>query len=379
MNACAGLQLCGDDGCLGACVCDDGSGSNTSGAPGDGGSSNGGGLDGAVGDGGSMHPPPAMQGHDAGKQPPPAQDHDASVTQQPPPKTVEDCSNGIDDDGDGDPDCADSDCSDWSCDGAAPTGWTGPSVVYVGSDPPNCGGDYSKETLAGGTAVDAAAASCSTCSCSNATAACATFVNVFGSTDMQCGGANCGGSVSGTCDTVNLPCAGATAYVHMELPTGLASCQPTAAQDPTIGDATWKKEVRACTDANKLHIGGCAEGEVCSPKTPFAGSICVTKSGDLACPNSVYSEKHVYYKGMNDTRGCSDCGCDHDCSYAWRVDASCNASFGLGENSCSMASPSSGQVKAGVQITGTGTCAATGGQPIGSAEATGPVTVCCQP
>jgi hypothetical protein len=270
--------------------------------------------------------------------------------------------------------------------GAAPSGWTGPSVVYVGSDPPNCGGDYAKQTLTGGTAVDADPAQCSTCSCSNSTAACATFVNIVASTDSHCGGVTCTNSISNACEPNFAPvCVGsaANAYLSMELPSGLASCSPTAEQDPTIGDVSWKKEVRACTTADKLHIGGCAEGEVCAPKTPFNGSFCVSKTGDVACPNATYSEKHVYYKGVNDTRSCSPCGCDHDCDYSWRVEAagaSCSAPFSLDSNdSCVMLSPTDGKFNVGVQISGTGSCGATGGQPTGSAAPTGPVTVCCQP
>jgi hypothetical protein len=44
-----------------------------------------------------------------------------------------------------------------------------------------------------------------------------------------------------------------------------------------------------------------------------------------------------------------------------------------------MVSPTSGEINVGVQITGTGACSATGGQPTGSATPTGAVTVCCQP
>jgi hypothetical protein len=384
-NLCQGIQLCGSDNLLGECVCNDtSSGPGTSSGDG-GGASN----DAAVSDAGAQ-PPPTMQGHDAGTQPPPptTQGHDAGT--HPPPKAVEDCSNGIDDDGDGDPDCADSDCSTWSCDGSAPTGWTGPSVVYVGSDPPNCGGDYAKQTLSGGTAVDAAAAACSSCSCtsskdSTTNAACATLVNILSTTDPSCGGTQCTDSVTEACKTITSSCFGSatSGHISMQLPANLASCEPVAAQNPTVADATWKKEVRACSVATKLHIGGCAEGEVCAPKTPFSGDICVSKTGDVDCPNAVYSAKHVYYKGMNDTRSCSPCGCDHDCSYAWRTEAagaSCSAAFALGESDkCVAVSPSSGQINVGVQISGTGACAATGGAPTGDAVATGPVTVCCQP
>ena len=75
-----------------------------------------------------------------------------------------------------------------------------------------------------------------------------------------------------------------------------------------------------------------------------------------------YSEKHVYYKGVNDTRSCSPCGCDHDCDYAWRVEAagaSCSAPFTLDENdSCVMVSPTDGKLNVGVQISGNGDRAA---------------------
>jgi hypothetical protein len=329
-------------------------------------------------DAGTTKPPPTQ---DAGHPPP---THADSGT-PPPAQHAEDCSNGIDDDGDGDPDCADDDCAARTCVGAAPSGWTGPSVVYVGSDPPNCGGDYAKAALSGGTAVSADPAECSTCSCSNTTAACASLVNIISTIDPQCGGVTCTDSVSEACKTLNSSCFGSatTAYAHMELPQGLATCSPTADQSATIGDASWKKEVRACAASTKLHIGGCADGEVCAAKTPFSGDICIVKAGDLSCPNSTYSKKHVYYKGMNDTRDCSPCDCDHDCTYNWRQEAagaSCSAAFSLDQsNSCVTVSPSSSQINVGVQITGTGACDATGGEPTGEAKASGPVTVCCMP
>jgi hypothetical protein len=380
-GGCAGTQLCGGNHCLLRCECND-QGSSMM-PPSDAGSTPSGMLDGAVSmlDGG-MQTPGGHTDPDGGMKPP---QHEKDSGTTPPAHDKEDCSNGIDDDGDGDPDCADDDCTASSCVGAAPSGWTGPSVVYVGSDPPNCGGNYAEATLSGGTAVDADPADCSTCSCSNSTAACASIVNIITTTDAQCDGTSCTDSVGEACKTLDSSCfaSAGTGYVSMQLPSGLASCSPTAAQDPTVGDASWKKEVRACTATDKLHIGGCAQGEVCAPKTPFEGSICVSKTGDLACPNAAYSEKHVYYKGVNDTRSCSECGCDHDCDYAWRVEAagaSCSAPFALdSSDSCVMVSPTSGEINVGVQITGTGACSATGGQPTGSATPTGAVTVCCQP
>src|SRR5262245_29388782 len=46
---------------------------------------------------------------------------------------AENCQNGLDDDGDGNIDCADPKCPGFQCATAAPAGWSGPGPLWIGS------------------------------------------------------------------------------------------------------------------------------------------------------------------------------------------------------------------------------------------------------
>ena len=78
------------------------------------------------------------------------------------------CTNGSDDDGDGQVDCTDSDCTDYACAPVVPSDWLGPVAVYLGATnnpPPPCGAEWTGQTdwLAG--TLTAPAVQCSTCAC----------------------------------------------------------------------------------------------------------------------------------------------------------------------------------------------------------------------
>jgi hypothetical protein len=306
----------------------------------------------------------------------------------PDPPPPEDCGNGSDDDEDGEADCADDDCSTRACAEAAPAGWTGPSVLYVGTDPsPSCGGGFATEALFGGTGVTAPAATCSTCTCSASGSGCATYLNLSASTQNDCGGTTCGASVNASCTEVSVPCLGSgSGYVTASLPAGAPSCSPST-QTPNVTAASFAQRVRACAPSSTLVRGGCDSDEVCAPAAPFTGPLCIVQAGDHACPSGGYSQRSLAYTSIDDTRSCSACSCDKDCLYEYRLydaaaDLTCSNAPLVDENAgtgCPLVTPSAGKVRVGVSMTGTGACSASGGSPMGSALASGPVTVCCAP
>ena len=84
--------------------------------------------------------------------------------------TLEDCSNGADDDGDGQEDCADSECGDqgYTCITSAPVGWTGYFALYTAASGnlPECPNEFpSTIPYTGKSGLVAFQAACNPCSC----------------------------------------------------------------------------------------------------------------------------------------------------------------------------------------------------------------------
>jgi hypothetical protein len=382
-RGCMGMQYCLISGELGACVCPgpvlvDEAGPRDAAAERDAASMTTRPMDAAApkSDSAVVAPPP----HDASASAD-AQVHDAS------PHVMENCGNGVDDDGDGKIDCADEDCGAYSCVAAAPDGWTGPLALYVGSDAtPTCSGNYGSEALRGGSAVNATPAVCSSCSCTPQTASCASYLGFGFGAQSNCSDAGCMALIGASCVEVAPSCLTgmSTAYVQTQFPPGTSSCAPST-QTPAIADASFSDHVLGCGASDGLRRGGCSPGNLCAAATPFTGPFCIVKAGDLACPSGPYSDRRVYFTAIDDTRDCGACACGSDCSYTWKIfddaDTTCATPLATqsGAGSCTMVTPSSGKLRVGASISGTGTCAPSGGQATGSAAGAGATTACCLP
>lgn len=195
-----------------------------------------------------------------------------------------DCSDGLDDNGDGKPDCADPTCANVvACVPAIPAGWTGYTVFYEGTaaSAPSCSAPYATAQPLAHDGLDAPDATCSPCICSG----------------------------SGICTA--------------------------SGGDPTLPPATWANDAVTCTGTTAAT--GCAGTDACEPNVPapFAGP-CIRSDGDVQCPSGSFSDRHVVYTSVTDTRACTACTC----------------------------SPT--------------ICAIGGGAPTGSATATGAITFCCK-
>ncbi len=376
-GGCSGHIYCQADGTNSACLCGSSSGAQAG--------TGGGTLDAGAGDAGSDA---GRRGRDAGAARDAGGTHDAgsmSTSDAGPAVPPEDCGNGVDDDGDGKIDCADEDCAARTCLGEAPDGWSGPVALYVGADkPPACSGDYAQAAMRGGTGASGDPAQCSTCTCT-ASSGCASYLSFGAATQSDCSDAACVATADTGCVELSSSClsgSGSSFYLKTQLPPGIGGCEPSA-QTPTITDPTWEQNVLACAPADTLRRGGCSPGNVCAPQGPFAGPYCIVQQGDVACPAGPYSDKRVYYTAINDTRDCSPCSCDSDCSYSWNVyddaDTSCGSALAskTSAGECVPVTPSSGKVRVGVAITGSGGCTPGGGTPEGSAQADTPFTACC--
>lgn len=214
-----------------------------------------------------------------------------AVSIDAPDPTETSCFDGLDDDGNGVADCAEPSCAPFAaCVAALPAGWDGYAALYNGSGMPACPGVFMSMLAPGSFGLTAAPAACTACSC---------------------------GAASG------------------------GACAPSGGV-ATVPPVMWAETAIGC-EGNYPDALGCTGTDVCLPRvaSPFHAGMCIHQTGDVACPaGTPFSEHHVFYAGLFDTRGCAACACGAP----------------------------SGAV-----------CASSGGAPAGSAMQLQPSTYCCIP
>jgi len=330
----------------------------------------------------------------------------------------EDCTNGIDDNGDGMPDCKDPQCTAaYKCVSAVPAGWTGYFSLYDGAvaNDPECDatGDYPTSSSPGQSGLVAPPATCSMCACSSPTGEVCNGPTTVEIDDVACGGLiNCeasltlnaaDGSCNGTQLLSNPSTCGANSGMFCDMGTqqcnlSASTAEPTVAPGScTASGGTVTKQPptfsgfgRSC--GGVLTTGkGCNGTQVCLPKPDpiYASGICVSKVGANMCPAATqFTEQHIFYTSVSDTRDCTGCSCSSSsgatCAANVTLYSATNctsqvASFAAG--SCAnIANPVIGGKKVTVtsQPSG-GSCTKSGGQPTGMATPNGPTTYCCVP
>ena len=377
--------------------------SSTEGGGGTGGGGNGGGGAGGGGSGGGT-----------------TSSTTTSTTSTPPP--VEDCTNGVDDDGDGLVDCKDlDDCEDYSCVPSVPGGgWTGYFLLYEGTlaQDPFCTKDFPTENYVGSNALNAPPAQCAACSCSAPQGEVCQPSPLVTVADAPCGNSptytgpmNMPGGWTGTCSHPLNPMTGLPFVWSNDFecgPDNLQQCNvsisgaaPTvqggvctsSGGQATITPATWQGFGRACGGVETTGKG-CNINQVCLPKppTPFVGGICIKKAGDNTCPSgvSLFDTKHVFYENFTDSRTCQGCSCGgvlgSTCAGSYSVfsDTQVNVcsqlatTFDAGTCKNFPGNPVVGPVLFTQTMAPTGgSCAAVGGMPLGQATPTFPTTFCC--
>jgi hypothetical protein len=334
---------------------------------------------------------------------------------------AENCTNGVDDDGDSKVDCEDTDCqSGFTCAPGAPSGWTGPVAMFEGAAPaPDClqSGGYNTIKQNASSDLKPGSAACPSCACTSPTGMTCTG-DVWVYEDTSCTGLVWTTSTSppiaptdvvstaDSCSTVSL-CHGAddagtykpsaVKLENVQISGGTCTPQPTGTKN--VPTPTWDKVVRACGDAAGSGKGcGTAGSCLPRPKTPFGTGLCIYKDGDQPCPSGAYSTKKLTHKSFADTRDCSACACGSagggSCSNAQLksyTDACSSGEQTVALNQCVALSndPTTGTGSGcpgfptdtrGFKLTATpsgATCPPSGGQVTGSAAGSEPITFCC--
>ena len=334
----------------------------------------------------------------------------------------ENCTNGVDDDGDTQVDCLDAECqAGFTCVPIIPSGWTGPVALYAGAGaPPDClqSGVYTTVKQNANSGLNPGSASCPTCSCDGSSGVTCEASIVF-MTDGTCAAGNCWGGKAGVLECGTAPfnnitvpstaaCeliptlisatgAGAKGVWMGPLTSPGGACTSGQTGTKNIPTPTWNQSVRACGDP-PAGGKGCGAG-ACMPRpgTPFDNSLCIYRTGDEVCP-SPFGKKTLAHQSFSDGRDCSACTCDPP-------NAACTGSLTLYTNDTCTANPTPvatpntcvaipvdpdpltvfppgtggappADTRSG-KLVATGTCPPKGGQVTGTASATGPITFCC--
>jgi hypothetical protein len=285
--------------------------------------------------------------------------------------------------------------SGFACAAVAPTGWQGPFALYEGNaaNAPSCGA-VTQELAANANLASPPPAQCASCTCQNATGASCGTIQIEPQ-DNTCGGTGFKEQIAiNTCvyrGYGTLVSGGyAAGGVRFSLPpvTG-GSCAPTVAKPtPTKPAVSWAITAVGCTTLVPT-TPGCPAGQVCSaiPAPPFFSKLCVAQDGDVsACPGAPYSQRHLYYKGLSDTRDCAACNCGGPnpaqcaATVSTGTDTTCNAPENVtAAPACLVRDPGGFYYMKATTTLPTVTCPASGGAAIGTATPAQPVTVCCEP
>lgn len=253
-----------------------------------------------------------------------------------------------------------------------------------------CSGLFDQRAFEAGAAPQGAPAQCSACTCQGS---CGTFVDFSVSAGAQCGATSaCTTSVNGSCVEIAPQCLQMATLASLETKLPNAGTCTSSEQHATLTSPSWKAQVAACgLRAAGSGAGGCSAEQLCLPQSPmtalgaaFGADYCVWRQGESECPASTYTQRSVYYRALEDTRGCSACGCAAtSCKYSWRVfnadDAMC-ASPVLELSSagqCARVNPTLGKLRVGGAVSGDGSCTASGGESRGGVAGSKPLTVCC--
>ncbi len=210
------------------------------------------------------------------------------------------CGNAMDDDGNGQADCADAACKKVeTCVPAIPEGWK-PAYLYLGDAPPECG-TLGTQVFDGGTDPSAPDASCGLCACSQVK--CSSKVHFYKEQDFCMGG----GVVDAIATNVSCDQAGfSVVSIKVEPPAPSCNASGGKASKPPI---TYTKLGRVCSVGGPVG-SGCGNGQVCLPVTtsPFHGG-CIQQETNTTCPTG-YPSRVLLQSAQTDTRDCTQCICN---------------------------------------------------------------------
>ena len=286
-----------------------------------------------------------------------------------------------------------------------PATWQGPVYFWAGQagHVPACPLG-SNEIAWEGHADLVAPNKCEPCSCEPPSGACAlsstltasmTACNVSGGSSSPFDAPE---SWGGQCDTsTQVPAGLAGSLTIAPLTLTESACSPGLPVAAKVIAPRWATDVRAC---HSSLFNGCKDTtSACFPSSPRSTEyeVCVVQNGDQECPSfagSLFTEKHVAYQRIADDRQCSACTCGPPsgslCTAMVSVygDASevCGGALldqvtisSAGSKCFDIQPPGQGLggKSAGPTTYVPGTCQPMGGDAVGSATASNPVTFCC--
>ena len=283
-----------------------------------------------------------------------------------------------------------------ACVSAAPQGWQGPvaTIERATLDTlPACQDEYAERVVQTFDQLDGSPASCLGCECGPGTGVECTTPEVRFYNSSACGMFGTVASseytmeAAGVCTVFAASAGNFGAEADEIVPVeGTGSCDPLAVT-PELPEPIWGTIRRAC--APEVEGTNCGDGRVCAvtPTAPFDPDLCIWTEGDMPCPDGDYTERSVYFQGVDDQRSCSACECgptqggDCDAEIMLSHVASCVDDYVTipnFENNCTFLNgdpPDSGLlIVDGVDDV---TCEASGGAVTGEAIPNQPVTFCC--
>jgi hypothetical protein len=286
-------------------------------------------------------------------------------------------------------------------------GWDEPSWLWIGAEDlaPECPAGLAT-TAYEGHADLVAPAVCEACTCEPPTGSCTLPSKLMAST------ATCGvpgvttsfdapATWDGSCDGTTQTPDGAAHSLSIDPITmsenGCASGPPAAAK---IVSLRWDTFARACDVVG--WSAGPTRRSACVPDEPLPSGfhLCIYRESERACPTepgNVFTERHTFYKGVDDDRQCSTCTCGvptgSTCTAEVSIykgnDLTCSGPTVAKGITISSSSPTCIDIQLPGQALGSksagpttyipGTCPPLGGDASGSASPTDPDTFCCRP
>jgi hypothetical protein len=283
-----------------------------------------------------------------------------------------------------------------------------PLVLRVGLDEQNtapCPTNAPVPIFEGRGVFSVGESACPSCSCGPSAGTCALSSSIAAFAAPKCNvdapktPTNAPPGWDGACTNASpikagVTCAGALCVQSVEVgEVSIAdACEPEPSKDgPVFPAPLWGMFGRACA----YDQSSCDTAQVCVPE-PYSEFACLTWHGERDCPTDPlekYNKRFVLYSGFKDTRACSSCACGTPaaswCSSSVTLfeDGSCTQpinTVNAGSNGAACNDFNNppglaiGSKSATLPLYHAGTCAASGGELVGSAEPIEPITFCCR-
>ncbi|WP_437550944.1 hypothetical protein WME97_08290 [Sorangium sp. So ce367] len=302
----------------------------------------------------------------------------------------------------------------------APLGWFGPALLWFGprDQVPACPAAAPNVGYEGFADLAPAPLACASCLCDPpeaATASCQLPLDWSAHTSTTCSGDPgrvettfaAPGGWDGACTAENAIPAGqdcggqpCVKSISIDAPavlvTATAACTPRVDEPPppALLDP-WLTRALACVPGAYTECLGDRSTCMPSPEQPGVPPpggflTCIFHEGDVRCEEP-YLDRHVFYGGAEDGRGCSECGCGELEGASCTIMASVYSDGACGEQVastlvssmapfCGVTPPgiALGSKSAEVVAVDPGGCAPSGGEPLGELLPAEPSTFCCQ-